>query len=87
MAFLDLLFKKLSILLMLVYRAFGTFHIGGGCRFEPSCSEYALCCYERFSFSKATALTVKRLASCRPFGRFGYDPVPEKLGRINESRQ
>ncbi len=62
---------------MLVYRSIGTLHIGGCCRFEPSCSEYALTCYSRFSFLKATQLTFDRLISCRPFGKMGYDPAPE----------
>lgn len=76
-SFFENILKFISIFIMLIYRTIGTLHIGGGCRFEPSCSEYALTCYNRFSFLKATHLTFKRLMSCRPFGKMGYDPAPE----------
>jgi hypothetical protein len=48
------------------------------CRHKPSCSNYALGCYERFSFPKATFLTAKRVLTCNPLFKPKYDPVPEK---------
>lgn len=75
--FVERILRIVSIFMMLVYRSIGTLHIGGCCRFEPSCSEYALTCYNRFPFLKATQLTFERLISCRPFGKMGYDPAPE----------
>lgn len=60
------------------YRAALSPHVGGGCRFEPSCSEYAIEAYEKFNFITATKLTAVRLSKCRPFGTFGFDPVPLK---------
>lgn len=74
-----------SIILMVGYRTVGTSHLGGCCRFTPSCSEFALGCYHRFNFLKATQLTFKRLLSCRPGGGFGFDPIPES-GELDESR-
>lgn len=47
------------------------------CRFSPTCSEYAVEAYEKHGVIKATALTVWRLLRCNPFGKGGYDPVPE----------
>ncbi len=61
-----------------VYRTVLSPHIGGGCRFEPSCSRYAIEAYEKFNFTTATKLTTVRLAKCHPFGPFGFDPVPTK---------
>lgn len=45
------------------------------CRYTPTCSEYAVEAVERYGVLKGTALAVKRLLSCNPFSRGGYDPV------------
>jgi putative membrane protein insertion efficiency factor len=46
------------------------------CRFEPSCSRYALHALARHGALKGTWLSVKRIARCHPWGGGGYDPVP-----------
>ncbi|WET06827.1 membrane protein insertion efficiency factor YidD [Lentisphaerota bacterium ZTH] len=48
------------------------------CRFEPTCSEYALQSLRVHGFLKGFALTVWRLMRCHPFCRGGKDPVPMK---------
>lgn len=48
------------------------------CRFEPSCSAYAIEAYQKRGFFVGTALTVSRIARCNPFCAGGYDPVPLK---------
>ena len=48
------------------------------CRFEPSCSNYAVDALETFGALKGTMLTIRRLLRCRPFGPSGFDPIPEK---------
>ena len=48
------------------------------CKFIPTCSEYGLEAVERFGALKGGALTVWRILRCNPWGRGGYDPVPEK---------
>ena len=52
---------------------------GGSCRFEPSCSEYALECFKNMNFIDATIYTLRRLLRCRPFGPFGEDPAPRGI--------
>ena len=47
------------------------------CRFEPSCSAYALEALERHGAIQGSALALRRLARCHPWGGHGYDPVPE----------
>lgn len=51
---------------------------GTHCRHTPTCSQYAITAYERFSFPKATFLTTKRILSCNPLFKPKYDPVPER---------
>jgi len=48
----------------------------GGCRFQPSCSQYALEAYRKHNIFRATGLTVWRLLRCNPFFQGGHDPVP-----------
>lgn len=48
------------------------------CRFTPTCSNYAIECYRNFNFFKATILSIKRIFRCRPFGKYGFDPIPKK---------
>jgi hypothetical protein len=50
--------------------------VGGACRFEPSCSEYAIEALARHGAWRGARLALKRVASCHPLGRAGFDPVP-----------
>ena len=52
----------------------------GACRFEPSCSNYALEAVERHGPARGCVLVLRRLARCHPFGGSGFDPVPERRG-------
>jgi putative membrane protein insertion efficiency factor len=64
-----------SAAIRLYQRAVAPF-LPGRCRFYPSCSEYALECFHRFSFFKALGLTSWRIARCTPLSRGYFDPVP-----------
>ena len=46
------------------------------CRYEPTCSRYAVEAIERHGALRGTWLAVKRLGRCTPWGGSGYDPVP-----------
>lgn len=51
-------------------------HLGNCCRFEPSCSAYCIEALKVHGLFKGLWLTLKRVVRCRPFGKFGFDPVP-----------
>jgi putative membrane protein insertion efficiency factor len=49
----------------------------GGCRFTPTCSQYAMdAVRERGAFT-GTALAARRICRCHPWGDCGHDPVPK----------
>lgn len=52
--------------------------LGPSCRFTPTCSEYAQTAIIRFGVIKGGWISIKRIGSCHPWGKSGYDPVPEK---------
>jgi len=46
------------------------------CRFEPTCSSYTIQALEKHGLFKGGWLAIKRIFSCHPWGKSGYDPVP-----------
>lgn len=46
------------------------------CRYTPTCSAYGVEAIKKHGPIKGAKLTVKRFASCHPWGGSGYDPVP-----------
>ncbi|NLI99094.1 membrane protein insertion efficiency factor YidD [bacterium] len=45
------------------------------CRFEPTCSMYAIEAIEKHGIFKGTAMAVWRVLRCNPWNAGGYDPV------------
>ena len=64
------------IALVRLYQLFVSPLLPPTCRFEPSCSHYALGALRRHGTGRALPLIVRRLGRCRPGGGMGYDPVP-----------
>jgi hypothetical protein len=46
------------------------------CRFQPSCSAYAITALRRYGAVRGGWLAAKRLLRCHPWGGSGFDPVP-----------
>jgi putative membrane protein insertion efficiency factor len=68
--------RWLLILGLTAYRRYLSPQFGGGCRFTPSCSQYALESVRRYGAIVGMRLTLSRLKRCRPAYPCGYDPVP-----------
>lgn len=62
--------------LVQMYRMLFKAWVGNVCRFEPSCSAYALEALEKHGAARGVVLSVGRLARCHPGCHGGHDPVP-----------
>lgn len=75
---------RLIIALIYFYRWVISPFLSPGCRFEPTCSRYAITSIEFHGLTKGLWLTFKRLVRCHPYEKiaeqigssWGYDPVP-----------
>ena len=61
--------------------------VGHGCRYQPTCSVYALEALERHGAARGSALAAGRLCRCHPWGGHGYDPVPGSDPAFDRTRQ
>jgi uncharacterized protein len=74
--------RQLLIGLVKGYRLFLSPWLGSGCRFEPTCSQYALQALQTHGAAAGSYLTVARLGRCHPWCAGGLDPVPQHAPRI-----
>jgi len=56
--------------------------LGNACRFEPTCSAYALQALQRHGALAGSALAAGRLLRCQPWCAGGCDPVPDRPPRL-----
>lgn len=79
--------KKALLALLRGYKKWISPHLGNNCRFEPTCSEYAMQAVETHGAGKGLLLASWRVLRCNPFGKVGYDPPPERGRWRNPARQ
>ena len=72
------MFARALIQLIRLYQQIVSPWLGRVCRFEPSCSRYAVACLESHGAARGSLLSVRRLCKCHPFHAGGVDlpPVP-----------
>ena len=66
--------------LIRLYRYLISGFLGNCCRFEPSCSAYAIQAIEAFGCIKGSFLIVRRVLRCHPFHPGGWDPIKFETG-------
>jgi putative membrane protein insertion efficiency factor len=64
------------ILLIRIYQWVISPIIGPKCRYQPTCSHYAVEALKKHGPFKGFWLALRRIASCHPWGGSGWDPVP-----------
>lgn len=69
---------RLIALPVYAYRLIFSPWVGFNCRYQPTCSAYALEALERHGSVRGSILAARRIGRCHPFGGDGYDPVPDK---------
>jgi hypothetical protein len=74
--------QTLLIALVKGYRLLLSPWLGSACRFEPTCSRYAIGALESHGASIGAYLTIARLARCHPWCDGGLDPVPKEKPRL-----
>lgn len=67
---------RLLILLVRLYQLTLSYFLGGHCRFQPSCSNYALEVLKTHGAARGALHSVRRVSRCHPFHPGGYDPPP-----------
>ena len=78
--------RNFLVALVLFYRwflsplKFAIFGPGARCRYEPSCSAYALEALRRHGLFYGSWLALRRLLRCHPWAGHGPDPVPPAKG-------
>ncbi len=71
-------FARLLSLPVWAYRLIFSPWVGHNCRYQPTCSAYALEALERHGGFRGTWLTLRRISRCHPWGGSGVDEVPDK---------
>ena len=77
---------KPLIWLVRLYRVALSPWLGLNCRFQPTCSSYAIEALQVHGALKGSWLAAKRIGRCHPWGGSGYDPVPGTEGHHDDAR-
>ena len=64
------------ILAIRIYQVLLSPMLPAACRYQPSCSAYAVEAVERYGALRGGWMAAKRIGRCHPFRPGGYDPVP-----------
>lgn len=68
--------SRLLVLLVRAWQLGPSVVLPPTCRYQPSCSAYAIEALRRYGAARGSWLAAKLIARCHPWGGHGYDPVP-----------
>jgi putative membrane protein insertion efficiency factor len=71
-------------LLVQLYRNSIGITLPNSCRYQPTCSQYALDALAEYGAARGTWLALKRIARCHPWAAGGFDPVPIRGQRTTD---
>jgi putative membrane protein insertion efficiency factor len=75
--FMEKFISRIAVYIIEFYKNFFSPVLPSACRYYPSCSVYAIQAIKRFGLIRGGFLSFKRILSCNPYGKGGFDPVPE----------
>jgi len=67
--------NRIAIWAVLAYRHLVSPYLSPSCRYQPTCSQYALDALGKYGCIKGSWLAIRRISRCHPWGGDGYDPV------------
>jgi uncharacterized protein len=70
--------KYLALVPIRFYQRFVSPVLPSSCRYQPTCSVYAVEALERFGLVRGGGMALARILRCHPFHPGGFDPVPYK---------
>ncbi|RMF15496.1 MAG: membrane protein insertion efficiency factor YidD [Alphaproteobacteria bacterium] len=77
----DRLIAGVAGLLVHLYRLLISPWLPAACRYQPTCSAYALEAIHRHGGLRGSLLAIRRIGRCHPWGGSGFDPVPDPVER------
>ncbi len=77
--------REIAVAPLLAYQRVVSPLFGRRCRFEPSCSRYAVQAVREYGILRGFVLAGWRVLRCQPFSRGGFDPLTaQRLFRVHE---
>ncbi len=67
--------KRLLIFVIKLYKKLISPLLPNACKFQPTCSEYAVEAINKYGVLKGSIKATYRVLRCNPFNKGGYDPV------------
>lgn len=74
--------KHFFIFLINIYKNYISPLFPPSCRYQPTCSQYAVDAIKTHGAFYGLWLAIKRVLSCHPLSKGGYDPVPQAKKEI-----